>query len=68
VPIIIVAHSMGGIVFEKAYTQGHEDPGYYNIVSNIKAILFISTPHSGNDYAETLKNILSASLLYDHVP
>jgi WD40 repeat protein/pimeloyl-ACP methyl ester carboxylesterase len=62
VPIILIAHSMGGLVAKKAYILGQNDVHYKDIVQSISAIIFLSTPHRGTDLAETLNKILSACL------
>jgi len=68
VPIIIVAHSMGGLVFKKAFTQGHSNPEFSAIISMIRAVLFLATPHRGSDLASILNAILSASFPFGHSP
>ncbi|KAJ5162891.1 Eisosome protein 1 [Penicillium coprophilum] len=67
VPIIIVAHSMGGLVFKKAFVHGHLDEQYHKITSSIKAVLFMATPHRGTDLAESLNRILTSSI-FGHSP
>ncbi|OIW31154.1 hypothetical protein CONLIGDRAFT_653742 [Coniochaeta ligniaria NRRL 30616] len=67
VPIIIVAHSLGGLVFKKAFIHGHLNEEYRKIVSSIKAVLFMATPHRGADLAETLNRVLSSSI-FGHSP
>ncbi|KAB5560258.1 hypothetical protein GE09DRAFT_83903 [Coniochaeta sp. 2T2.1] len=67
VPIIIVAHSLGGLVFKKAFIHGHLNEEYRKIVSSVKAVLFMATPHRGADLAETLNRILSSSI-FGHSP
>ncbi|EAQ90394.1 hypothetical protein CHGG_02329 [Chaetomium globosum CBS 148.51] len=67
VPIVIVAHSMGGLVFKKAFVQGHLSDEFSEIVSMIKAVLFLATPHRGTDLAETLNKLLSTSV-FGHSP
>ncbi|KAJ5961036.1 Eisosome protein 1 [Penicillium vulpinum] len=62
VPIIIVAHSMGGLVFKKAFIHGHLNEQYREITSSIKAVLFMATPHRGTDLAESLNRILTSSI------
>lgn len=62
VPIIIVAHSMGGLVFKRAYIQGSNNEEYRGVISSIKAALFLATPHRGTDLAESLNRILSSSI------
>ncbi|KAI1328759.1 hypothetical protein F5Y16DRAFT_409521 [Xylariaceae sp. FL0255] len=60
-PIIIVAHSMGGLVFKKAYLEAQLDDRYKNITRSIKAVLFLATPHRGAHLAESLNRLLSVS-------
>ena len=67
VPIIFVAHSMGGLVFKKAFVQGHLNTEFSEIISMIKAALFLATPHRGTDLAETLNKFLASSL-FGHSP
>ncbi|KAH8167533.1 hypothetical protein CIB48_g731 [Xylaria polymorpha] len=62
VPIIIVAHSMGGLVTKKAFIHGQSNPEYRQLVSNIKSIIFLATPHRGTNLAKTLNRILSSSV------
>ncbi|KAI9797039.1 MAG: hypothetical protein M1835_002289 [Candelina submexicana] len=61
-PIILVAHSMGGLVVKKAYVLGKHDDQYAHIVPMIRAVMFLATPHKGARYAKILNNILSTSL------
>ncbi|MCJ1396007.1 hypothetical protein MMC18_008893 [Xylographa bjoerkii] len=69
VPIIFVVHSMGGLVFKRvgrpalAYISGQSNPEYKNVVSAVRAVLFLSTPHRGTNLAVVLNRILAASFL-----
>jgi len=67
VPIVVVAHSMGGLVFKKAFIQGHLSTEFGEIMSMIKAVLFLATPHRGTDLAGTLNKLLSSSV-FGHSP
>ncbi|KAI0205358.1 hypothetical protein F4808DRAFT_411405 [Astrocystis sublimbata] len=67
VPIVIVAHSMGGLVTKKAFIHGHSNQEYQQLVSNIKSIVFLATPHRGTSLAKTLNRILSSSV-FGHTP
>jgi len=67
VPIILVAHSMGGLVVKKAITSGQIDAHYKDIVKQVRAIVFLSTPHRGSDLADALNRILAASV-FGHSP
>ncbi|KAK6068745.1 NACHT and WD domain-containing protein [Seiridium cupressi] len=62
VPIVIVAHSMGGLVFKKAFIHGLLNEEFREIISMIKSVLFLATPHRGTDLAETLHKILTRSM------
>ena len=60
VPIIIVAHSMGGLVAKKAYLLGQNDENYQDIVRSMSAMVFLATPHGGSNLAEVLGRLLTA--------
>ncbi|KAI8628879.1 hypothetical protein F5Y19DRAFT_99967 [Xylariaceae sp. FL1651] len=60
-PLIIVAHSMGGLVFKKAYLEAQLDDRYSKITQSIKAVIFLATPHRGADLADILNKLLSIS-------
>ncbi|KAI0839441.1 NACHT and WD domain protein [Hypoxylon sp. FL0890] len=57
-PIILLGHSMGGLVVKKAFILARDIPDFS---ARIKCIFFLATPHRGSDYAATLNNILTAS-------
>lgn len=67
VPIIVIGHSMGGLIFKKAFIQGHANNDFRNIMAQIKAVLFIATPHRGTDLADTLNKVLTSSV-FGHAP
>lgn len=58
VPIIFVTHSMGGLVFKKAFLEGSLDKHYGRIIEAVKAVIFLSTPHRGSNMANFLSKIL----------
>ena len=63
VPIILVVHSMGGLIAKEAYMQGQNDPQYEGIIKAIRAIVFLATPHRGTNYAVTLNRILQTTMI-----
>lgn len=63
VPIIFVTHSMGGLVFKKAFLDGSLDSHYGRIIDAVKAVIFLSTPHRGSNMAGLLNKILSTTPL-----
>ncbi len=62
VPIIFVAHSMGGLIVKKAFILGQHDEHYRDLIRAISGIVFLSTPHRGSNLADVLNTILSACI------
>lgn len=60
-PIILVGHSMGGLVIKKAVILAKQDTKYGEIAHRIHTIFFLATPHRGSDSAKVLKRILQYS-------
>lgn len=56
--MLLVGHSMGGLVIKKAFILGKDVPGFHQ---RIRCIFFLATPHRGSDYAALLNNILAVS-------
>ncbi|KAL3421193.1 NACHT and WD domain-containing protein [Phlyctema vagabunda] len=63
VPLIFVAHSMGGLIVKEAYLQGQLDPEYQQIIKAVTGILFMATPHRGSNFAAILNRILQVSIV-----
>lgn len=58
-PIILIGHSMGGLVIKKAYLLArHEKP---ELARRIKSVVFLGTPHRGSDWAILLGRILAVT-------
>ncbi|KAJ2994689.1 hypothetical protein NUW58_g1486 [Xylaria curta] len=62
-PIILVGHSMGGLVMKKAYILARQDATYETLANRVHSMYFLATPHKGSDSARLLKNILQATAL-----
>lgn len=45
--------------------QGQNDPQYKDIIKEVSAIIFLSTPHRGTNLAETLNRILQVSFVFN---
>ncbi|KUI64917.1 Vegetative incompatibility protein HET-E-1 [Cytospora mali] len=60
-PIILVGHSMGGLVIKKAYILAKQGSFYTTLGDRIRSIYFIATPHQGSDHATTLSRIFRTS-------
>ncbi|KAH8889031.1 NACHT and WD domain protein [Thozetella sp. PMI_491] len=57
-PIVLLGHSMGGLVIKKAFTLAHQDTPHSQLANRIRCIFFLATPHRGSDYAATLNRVL----------
>ncbi|KAI0536122.1 NACHT and WD domain protein [Xylaria digitata] len=62
-PIILIGHSMGGLVIKKAYILARQDATYERLSYRIHSIYFLATPHKGSDSARLFRNILQAAAL-----
>lgn len=60
-PLVMVGHSMGGLVIKKAYILARNDPMYRSIFDRFHTMFFIATPHRGAGSAKLLFNILRLS-------
>lgn len=60
-PIVLIGHSMGGLVIKKAYILAHQDVSNQDFVQRMRCVFFLATPHRGSDSAQLLNNILRAS-------
>ncbi|KAK8856979.1 WD40 repeat-like protein [Apiospora arundinis] len=60
-PIVLIGHSMGGLVIKKAYIAARQGVSTQRFAQRIKCIFFLATPHRGSDYAAVLSNILKVS-------
>ena len=63
-PIVLVGHSMGGIVIKKAFLLARQDPSYRSLVNRFHSMFFLATPHRGADSAQLLDNLLRLSGFY----
>ncbi|KAL9593831.1 MAG: hypothetical protein Q9179_005678, partial [Wetmoreana sp. 5 TL-2023] len=59
--IVLIAHSMGGLVAKKAYILAREDPSAKELASRIHTLYFLATPHRGSDLTKILMNIMKVS-------
>ncbi|KAK0706330.1 hypothetical protein B0T26DRAFT_755844 [Lasiosphaeria miniovina] len=61
-PIVLVAHSMGGLIVKKAYLLARRDPIYQEFAKRIHSLYFLATPHRGADSTSFLTTFISMSL------
>ncbi|KAL3427212.1 hypothetical protein PVAG01_00721 [Phlyctema vagabunda] len=63
-PIVLVSHSMGGLVSKKAYLLAKRDPIYRDLATRFNSMMFLGTPHRGADSARLLSSVLRSSILH----
>ena len=61
IPIVLIGHSLGGLVIKKACIISKENPAYHDIGNRIHSIYFLATPHRGSDLARTLNRVMRVS-------
>ena len=57
-PMVLIGHSMGGIVIKKAYMLARQDELYETLAKRFHTVFFLATPHRGSDSAKLLNAIL----------
>lgn len=57
-PIVLIGHSMGGLVIKKTYMLAKHDATYETLAKRFHTIYFLATPHRGSNLAKLLNNIL----------
>lgn len=57
--IVLIGHSMGGLVIKKAYMLARQGAAYKTLAERFHTIYFLATPHRGSDSAKLLNNILN---------
>ncbi|KAL2041613.1 hypothetical protein N7G274_005397 [Stereocaulon virgatum] len=57
-PIVLIWHSVGGLVIKKAYMLAKQGAAYQTLAARFHTIYFLATPHRGSDSARFLNNIL----------
>jgi len=57
-PIVLIGHSMGGLVIKKAVMLATQGAAYETLTERFHTIFFLATPHRGSDSAKLLNNVL----------
>ena len=60
-PIVLVGHSMGGLVIKRAYILARQKEEFLSVSDRIRTIVFLATPHRGADLAQLLTKVLNLS-------
>ena len=58
-PLILIAHSLGGIIVKEALRQSHRSPQRHlrSVCEATRGILFFGTPHNGSDPRNTFSTL-----------
>ncbi|KAI9659640.1 MAG: hypothetical protein M1831_003721 [Alyxoria varia] len=60
-PLILVGHSMGGLVAKRAFTLAKQNEEYRLLANRVHSIVFLATPHRGSNLAQLFSKILNLS-------
>src|SRR5205085_5011720 len=57
--VIFICHSLGGLLVKQVLRHAHDygNPDYKRIAEHTRAIVFLSTPHSGSNIADWLSHL-----------
>ncbi|CAN9391730.1 unnamed protein product [Alternaria alternata] len=67
-PIILIGHSMGGLVIKKAYILARRDIATQALAARVQCLIFLATPHRGAGLASVLSNMLRAAGMFNTKP
>ncbi|KAH8700955.1 hypothetical protein BGW36DRAFT_375302 [Talaromyces proteolyticus] len=56
-PLILVGHSLGGLLIKQALVNAHDNSHYADIEASVKGLVFFGTPHAGGN-TDSAKNKL----------
>ena len=63
-PLVMVGHSMGGVVIKKTFLLAKQDPQYRSLARRFHSMFFLATPHRGADSAQLLRNMIKLSFIH----
>jgi len=57
--VVFICHSLGGLLVKQLLRHAYDygNPGYKQIAEQTRAIVFLSTPHSGSNLADWMKYV-----------
>lgn len=67
-PLVMIGHSMGGVIIKKVLLLARQDPSHHKLATRIHSMFFLATPHRGADSAQLLSNMLKIAVLHGSKP
>ncbi|KAK1762400.1 hypothetical protein QBC33DRAFT_623724 [Phialemonium atrogriseum] len=61
-PILLLGHSMGGLLIEQALVNAHNNPKYTSIKNATRGLAFFATPHDGGEWKRVTMGKLTANI------
>ncbi|KAI9705292.1 MAG: hypothetical protein M1820_005291 [Bogoriella megaspora] len=58
-PVILIGHSMGGLVIKRAYILARQKGEFQTLAERVTTMFFLATPHRGANLAELLSKVLN---------
>ncbi len=66
-PLILIAHSLGGLLAKQLVREACDRQPPHALKSNIVGIVFFATPHTGSSFAD-IADALSLFLYFPQLP
>ncbi|KAF8861886.1 hypothetical protein BDZ45DRAFT_231863 [Acephala macrosclerotiorum] len=66
--IVLIAHSLGGLVAKKAYIEARVNTNYQQIGRRIHSLYFLATPHQGSESSQLAQTLISLSPFHGEKP
>ena len=67
-PLVMIGHSMGGVIIKKVLLLARQDPSHHKLATRIHSMFFLATPHRGADSAQLLSNMLKIAVTHGSKP
>ena len=67
-PIVLVAHSLGGILAKQALVNARNNPIYEDTLKTVRGLVFFGVPHAGGDRGAVYLGNIAASIAQSIMP
>ncbi|RFU23947.1 hypothetical protein B7463_g12392, partial [Scytalidium lignicola] len=66
--IVLIAHSLGGLIAKKAYIEARTNTNYQQLGGRIHSLYFLATPHQGSESSQLVQTLISISPFHGEKP